>query len=133
MESTLEFLTTRRGRREMHRHWPDEMKARIVSESLRPGVTVNEVADRYGMKANHLSSWRTLARQGKLLLPQPEDVVEFAAMIVEPPAPIYAPERPSAKSVSRAEIVLGPVTIRLEEGASAARIAAIARALASTA
>ncbi|MUZ66435.1 IS66-like element accessory protein TnpA [Agrobacterium vitis] len=133
MESTLEVLTTRRGRREMHRHWPDEMKARIVSESLRPGVTVNEVADRYGMKANHLSSWRTLARQGKLLLPQPEDVVEFAAMIVEPPAPIDAPERPSAKSVSRAEIVLGPVTIRLEEGASAARIAAIARALASTA
>ncbi|MBX4917494.1 MULTISPECIES: transposase [Rhizobium] len=85
MASTLEVLTTRRGRRETHRHWPDEVKARIVSESLRPGVTVNEVADRYGMKANHLSSWRTLARQGKLLLPQPEDAVEFAAMIVEPP------------------------------------------------
>lgn len=67
METTLEVLTTPRGRREVHRHWTDEMKARIVSESLRPGVTVNEVADRYGMKANHLSSRRTLARQGKLL------------------------------------------------------------------
>ncbi|MBY5427046.1 IS66-like element accessory protein TnpA [Rhizobium leguminosarum] len=131
MESTLEVLTTRRGRRETHRHWPDEVKARIVSESLRPGVTVNEVADRYGMKANHLSSWRTLARQGKLVLPEPEDVVEFAAMIVEPPASIDTPERPSTKSFSRAEIVVGPVTIRLEEGASAARIAAIARALAA--
>ncbi|PZM07991.1 IS66-like element accessory protein TnpA [Rhizobium tubonense] len=126
METTLEVLTTRRGRREAHRHWTDEVKARIVSESLRPGVTVNEVADRYGMKANHLSSWRTLARQGKLLLPQPEDAVEFAAMIVEP-------EPPTTKVVSRAEIVVGPVTIRLEEGASAARIAAIARALAATA
>ncbi|EGE55742.1 UNVERIFIED_ORG: transposase/transposase-like protein [Rhizobium esperanzae] len=93
-------------------------------ESLRPGVTVNEVADRCGMKANHLSSWRTLARQGKQLLPQPEDFFQFAAMIFEPTAPI-------AKSVSRAEIVVGPVTIRLEEGASGARIAAIARALAS--
>jgi transposase-like protein len=51
MESTLEVLTTRRGQREAHRHWTDEVKARIVSESLRPGVTVNEVADRYGMKA----------------------------------------------------------------------------------
>ena len=132
METTLEVLTPRRGRREAHRQWTDEVKARIVSESLRPGVTVNEVADRYGMKANHLSSWRTLARQGKLLLPQPEDAVEFAAMIVDPPPPTDAPERPSAKSVCRAEIVVGPVTIRLEEGASAARIAAIARALAAT-
>ena len=132
METTQEVLTTRRSRREAHRHWPDEVKARIVSESLRPGATVNEVAERHGLKANHLSSWRTQARQGKLVLPEPEDAVEFAAMVVEMPAPIDAPERPTAKAVSRAEIVVGPVTIRLEEGASTARIAAIARALATT-
>ncbi len=54
MESTSEVLTTRRSRREAHRQWPDEVKARIVSESLRPDVTVNEVAERYGLKANHL-------------------------------------------------------------------------------
>jgi len=128
MDTTLEVLTTRRGRREAHRQWPDEVKARIVSESLRPGVTVNEVAERHGIKANHLSSWRTLARQGKLVLPEPEDAVEFAAMVIE----TTAPEPPTAKQPSRAEIVIGPVTIRLEEGASAVRIAAIARALAAT-
>ncbi|SMD20936.1 transposase [Rhizobium sp. RU36D] len=127
MESKLEVLTTRPNRREPHRHWPDEVKARIVSESLRPGVTVNEVAERYGLKANHLSSWRTLARQGKLVLPEPEDGVEFAAIVVDTPAP----EPLAVKVASRAEIVVGPVTIRLEEGASAARIAAIARALAA--
>ncbi|CAK07628.1 IS66 family insertion sequence hypothetical protein [Rhizobium laguerreae] len=127
METTLEVLTKRRSRREAHRQWSDEVKARIVSESLRPGVTVNEVAERHGLKANHLSSWRTLARQGKLVLPEPEDAVEFAAMVVEMPAP----EPPTPKAVSRAEIVVGLVTIRLEEGAPAARIAAIARALAA--
>jgi transposase len=127
METTLEVLTTPQARREVHRQWPDEVKARIVSESLRPGVTVNEVAERHGLKANHLS-WRTLARQGKLILPEQEDSVEFAAMVVEPPAP----EPPAVRQTSRAEIVVGPVTIRLEEGASADRIAAIARALATT-
>lgn len=125
MDTTLEVLTKRRSRREAHRQWPDDIKARIVSESLRPGATVNEVAERHGLKANHLSSWRTLARQGKLVLPEPEDAVEFAAMVVEMPAP----EPAMLKVASRAEIVVGPVTIRLEEDASAARIAAIARAL----
>ena len=126
MESTLEVFTTRRSRREAHRQWPDEVKARIVSESLRPGVTVNEVARRYGLKANHLSSWRTLARQGKLVLPEPEDAVEFAAMVIDTPLP----EPPTVKAATRPEIVIGPVTIRLEEGASASRIATVARALA---
>ncbi|WP_371833476.1 transposase [Ferirhizobium litorale] len=85
METSLEFLTTRKPGREVHRHWPDEVKAKIVSESLRPGTTVNEVAQRYGLRANSLSTWRTMARQGKLILPAPEDAVEFAAVTVDPP------------------------------------------------
>jgi transposase len=128
METTLEFLTTRKPGRETHRHWPDEIKAKIVSESLRPGTTVNEVAQRYGLRANSLSTWRTMARQGKLVLPAPEDAVEFAAMVVEP----QPPELSTVRIATRPEIVVGPVTIRLEEGASASRIAAIARALAAT-
>jgi transposase len=104
METTLEVLTTRQGRREAHRQWPDEVKARIVSESLRPGVTVNEVAERHGLKANHLSSWRTLARLGKLVLPEPEDPIEFAAMVVEMPAP----EPPGRFPVPRLSSVLSP-------------------------
>ena len=126
METTLEFLTVTKPRREVNRHWPDEVKAKIVSESLRPGTTVNEVAQRYGLRANSLSTWRTMARQGKLILPAPESAVEFAAVIVDPPV-----SEPPSQSVSRPEIVLGAVTIRLEEGVSATRIAAVARALAA--
>lgn len=50
------------------------------------------------------------------------------AVVVETPAS----EPLSVKPVSRIEIVVGPVTIRLEEGASIARIAAIARVLVAT-
>ncbi|ARQ11030.1 IS66 family insertion sequence transposase protein [Rhizobium etli] len=125
METTLEVLTTAKAAGDRHRQWPEEVKARIVSESLRPGATVNEVAERYGLKPNHLSSWRTMARQGKLVLPAPEDAVEFAAMVVETCDAV-----PPMREVSRPEINIGPVTIRLEEGASAARIVAVARAFA---
>lgn len=126
MESTLEVLTIGRGERRGRRRWPDEVKARIVAETLRPGVTVDEVAGRHGVSANHLSSWRTLARQGKLVLPAPKDAVEFAAMIVAP----SAGGTPCAQTTGP-EIVLGAVTIRLEAGASVERIAALVRALAT--
>ena len=43
MESTLEILTTGKTGRRGHRQWPDAVKARIVSESLRPGATVIDV------------------------------------------------------------------------------------------
>ena len=123
METTIEVLTDVREAGNQRR-WPDDVKARIVAESLRLGVTVNEVAGRYGLKPNHLSAWRTLARRGKLVLPVPEDDVEFAAMIVATPD-----EREAAVETERPEILIGHMTIRLETGVSAKRIAAIAQAL----
>ncbi|WP_280515908.1 transposase [Neoaquamicrobium sediminum] len=77
-------LLTNGVRRRRNRQWPDDVKARIVAETLRPGASVSEVAERHGLKANHVSSWRTLARNGKLVLPAPEDPVEFAALMVAP-------------------------------------------------
>src|SRR5690606_23799495 len=76
MDAPMELFTNG-GRRRRNRQWPEDEKARIVAETLRAGTTVSEVAQRHGLKANHVSSWRTLARNGKLVLPAPEDPVEF--------------------------------------------------------
>ncbi|MBJ6989247.1 MULTISPECIES: transposase [unclassified Devosia] len=128
MDAPMELLTNSAGRRR-NRQWPDEVKARIVAETLRPGATVGQVAQRHGLKANHLSSWRTLARNGKLVLPAPEGPVEFASLMVAPVEEVTA-EEPSASAGP--EIVLGAVSIRLEPGAPASRIASVVHALMAT-
>lgn len=131
METALEVLPVGgRGRR--NRKWPDELKARIVAETLLPGATVNEVARRHGLPANHVSSWRTLARNGRLVLPAPEDPVEFAALMVGPVDGTRGGDASTAAGAAvRPEIVVGTVVIRLETGATAERIAAVAHAFAA--
>ncbi|NKQ73460.1 hypothetical protein C3Y89_24510 [Rhizobium sp. UPM1132] len=62
-ETTLEVLTTRRGRREAHRQGPDDVKARIVSESLRPGVRTSGVPHRVSMLRIRMYRWSELGRQ----------------------------------------------------------------------
>ncbi|SDX44669.1 transposase [Allgaiera indica] len=39
-----------------YRRRPEAVKARAVAETLEPGVTVNAVAARYGVKPNQLSA-----------------------------------------------------------------------------
>lgn len=38
-----------------HRTWPDAVKARAVAETLLPGVAVNDVAAKFGVRANNVS------------------------------------------------------------------------------
>jgi transposase len=107
------------------RRWSDEAKGQIVAETLVAGVTVNEVARRHGVKANHLSSWRTLARQGKLVVPEVAGA-EFAAPVaLAQPAqtPVQTPVTPSI------DLIIGPVTVRLDAATPAAQIADLVIAL----
>ncbi|WP_413990676.1 IS66-like element accessory protein TnpA [Labrys okinawensis] len=60
-----EIVEPRRG----NRRWPNAVKARIVAESLQPGVRVADVARRHALVAHQLSCWRRQARQGLLALP----------------------------------------------------------------
>jgi len=119
------------------RRWPDEVKARIVAETLEPGATVNEVARRYGLRANHLSEWRGRARRGELVLPaEPEDdSLCFAPVVLSGPRALVSEEGPPNKPVSPKpiEIVTGAVTIRLDGDIGTDRLLEIVRALGASA
>ena len=119
------------------RRWPDEFKGWLVAQSFLPGVSVREIAERVGVRPNHLSYWRRLAREGKLVLPDLEGA-QFVPVTVEEEPPVPAVPEPSAVSAVSApsseatcaiELVKGDVTIRLGGDASAARIAEIASLL----
>ena len=104
------------------RRWSDEAKGRIVAETLVAGVSVNEVARRHALKANHLSAWRTMARKGKLVVPEIAGA-EFAA----PVALAQPVETPVA--TTSIDLVIGPVTVRLDAVTPAARVAELILAL----
>ena len=117
--------------------WSADEKARIVRESFWPGERVGDVAQRYGLSSRQLSSWRTLAREGKLTLPssavpEPEPVAvasrsepepAFATLEVDP-----APES-DLGAVGSVSIEARGVTVRLDGDIGAGRIAEIASVL----
>jgi transposase len=138
MATTVEFLRDYGVdiRANGQKRWPDEVKAQIVAESLKPGVTVNVVAARYGLRANHLSEWRGRARDGKLVLPAMEDDgFCFASLVLSegnaPSLPVRSgqPGKSEAQPLGSIEIAVGQVTIRLDGATTAARIAEIVRAI----
>ena len=116
--SRMEVLAGPTGKR----RWSNAMKGRIIAESLVTGVSVSSVAERYGLKPNHLSSWRGLARAGKLVVPDFAGA-SFATVVVADPLP------PPLVSSDRIELVVGSVTLRLDAATTPTRITEIVRAL----
>ena len=128
MGAISEFLARVPRRADGKRNWPSELKARIVAETLMEGETVNAVAKRYELIPSTVSDWRRMARQGKLVLPN-LDGMDFVPVEIETPAPVAHPL--SVTSSSTIDVIRGDVTVRLDAATPAARIAEIARALAT--
>ena len=100
------------------RLWSKDDKARIIAESLVPGVNVSAVARRHGLHPNQLFKWRTAAGHrptGKTVgSPQRTFVPVVAAPAVRSPASQSAPV------TSVIEVLTGSVIIRLDAGADPA-------------
>src|SRR5690606_29564984 len=73
----LEVIEGRRGRR----RWSDAEKARIASESLRPGARVAEVARRHGTTRWQIYDWRKRLTRGMLTVPA-DGTLPFASVVV---------------------------------------------------
>jgi len=126
MEVMNEFLVGVRRGPKGHRRWPDEVKARIVAETLVDGATVNGVARQYDLVPSHLSDWRRMAREGKLVLPN-IDGVDFVPVAVEYP-PVPQTPTPTFSGTSL-DVIKDDVIVRLDANTPAARIAEIVAAL----
>jgi transposase len=136
-----EDVEPRRG----NRRRPEDVKARIVAESLEPGVRVVDVARRHGVVANQLSDWRRQVRDGILVLPfaatatpSQHDGIEPAfvplAIAAEPPEPVnplslpkLASDRPQVQVLT---LEIGPdVVMRVPGDVPVERVAALVRAV----
>jgi len=118
--SRLEVLEGPTGRRS----WPDDVKARLVAESFQEGARVCDVARRNGLSPQHLSSWRRLAREGKLAL-NLEDELTFAALVMDE----SDHDTPTDLPITPVEIEVSGMIVRLAADSSVDRIAQIAVAL----
>ena len=113
----IDFRRSRSG----NRMWPKELKGRIVRESLAPGVRVADVARKYGMCAQQLTTWRRAARSGRLALVA-DDAAEFVAIeLSEPPV--------RTKSLRRSRSRLARLCCGWKSDTASTRVAEIVSAL----
>ena len=93
-------------------------RAAIVTESYEQGATVAEVAQRYGIVASNLSTWRTAAKQKGLQASSPA----FADLSVMADA--------LSTPFDGIEVAVGAVSVRLPKNTTPKQIADIAKRLA---
>ena len=106
----IELFTGAAGRR----RWPDELKARIVLESLAADAVVTQVAQLHGCRPQQIHDWRRLARTGRLALPAPiggESAPAFVPIVLDAGAP--GPALPVASAAFDLEVEIAGATVRV--------------------
>ena len=131
--SRIEVLTGPTGRR----RWSDALKLQMVAESYHRDVTVREVAERYGIAANHLSTWRSMVKNGILFdpdgpLPFVCDDIKFATVEIDGKSahqqePVVITTE--VKVLEFVELETGGVTLRFGGSSNIKEIAKFVRAL----
>ena len=117
----LEVITGALGRR----RWSAEAKARIVAESLAPGVVISEVARRHDLRPQQLFAWRHQARQGRLVLP----AKELAFVPVVRTTTDAPPAETSAAPAGIIEVALGGAVVRVPPDVDGRLLAKVLRAV----
>lgn len=110
------------GRR---RSWPDDFKAKVVAESLEPGVVISQVARRHGLTPQQLFGWRN---QMRTALPVARTEASFASVVLAPAPPETAkPTQNDDRGLF--EIVLKGTVVRVWVAVTAETLAAVLRAV----
>ncbi len=122
----MEVLVGPTGRR----RWSDKVKGQLVAETFVPGVTVREVAERNNLQPNRLSTWRGLARQGKLVVPELAGA-DFAAVtsMVNFADVVLIDTKPTATGLAPIELETGGVTLHLDANTDFRQIVELVLAL----
>ncbi|MCK1509398.1 transposase [Bradyrhizobium sp. 18] len=95
------------------KQWPDDLKARIVAESLEPGAVVTDIARRHGCRPQQVHDWRRRARLGQLVLPAAAGALSFVPLVSESsPSAAAAPSRSPEAAVVTVELQGARVEVR---------------------
>lgn len=109
------------------RRWSDEEKARVVAETLLPGVSVSDVARRWQVCSQQVFTWRRAARAGHLVLPpeaaRPAAAASFVPIVTEAP-PALADAGAGEPTAERSSKPLSAPAIEIRLAGAVVRVAA---------
>jgi transposase len=83
MQAPNEIVTDTTGKRAVRGKWTRQQRQQIVRASLVRGASINDVAQRFGVRANLLSAWRRRHAQAIAVSKRKAAPARFAAVRVK--------------------------------------------------